>query len=428
MQQIYRVAARNQHESARLIVLDEAADLKDCPQQAQVQKTAQRAKELYFQAEAQQLLAGADLADPQAAVEALIAVAQQESSNHLDPVQESLAQESLHADLFGLGPLEVLLDQPGISDIFVNDIDQVWFEAAGRLQRAPIRFAHQQQLRALACRLITAAGGRLDDACPAADVQNSRGHRIHAVLPPLSRGSVFLSIRIQPQQRPRLADLQQLGMFEEQVAELLRFILAQRKNFLISGGTGTGKTTLLNALLGECAADERIITIEDSAELAPDHAHVLSLQTRLANAEGLGQVGLADLTRQALRMRPSRLVLGECRGAEVVDMLTAMNTGHCGSGGTVHANSVASVPARLYAMGALAGLSATATALQAASALDYLVHIERQDGRRYLAELAGLVFERGRLRTRRLCWSSAADCRMQWTDAGLKLRRLVEGG
>ncbi len=133
MQQIYRVAARNQHESARLIVLDEAADLKDCPQQAQVQKTAQRAKELYFQAEAQQLLAGADLADPQAAVEALIAVAQQESSNHLDPVQESLAQESLHADLFGLGPLEVLLDQPGISDIFVNDIDQVWFEAAGRL-------------------------------------------------------------------------------------------------------------------------------------------------------------------------------------------------------------------------------------------------------------------------------------------------------
>ena len=180
-------------------------------------------------------------------------------------------------------------------------------------------------------------------------------------------------------------------MMGRELEQVLRQLVRSRANLLVSGGTGTGKTTLLGALLQEADAGERLLLVEDTSELRLEHPHTVSLQARPANAEGQGEVGLAELIRQALRMRPSRLVVGECRGAEVMDMLTAMNTGHSGSGTTVHANSAGSVPARLYAMGALAGVSSQAVALQAATALDYIVHLEREGKRRIVRGAYRLV-------------------------------------
>lgn len=330
------------------------------------------------------------------------------------------AVDSLHAQLFGLGKLEPLLKLPGLTDIFVNGPADIWYEAAGTVQKANLHFTAEPEIRALATRLVNSAGGRLDDAYPCADVQNDRGQRIHAVLPPLSRNGTILSIRIQPARRPSLAELQNNDMLDDDVAVVLRHMLESSVNFLISGGTGTGKTTLLNALLSECSPSERIVTVEDAAELAPDHPHVISLQSKAANAEGAGEMNLNELIRQALRMRPTRLVLGECRGAELADMLTAMNTGHSGTGGTVHANSASAVPARLYAMGAMAQLSQDALALQAAAALKYVVHISREGGRRFVSEIAELALRGGKLVTEPLCvWHSGRrGGAMVWTDAG----------
>lgn len=290
-----------------------------------------------------------------------------------------LAIEPAETDL---GPLTPLLAQPDLTDIFVNGPRDVWYEAAGSLRRAAITFPNDEAVRALATRLILSAGGRLDDAYPAADVQTAQGIRTHALLPPLSRSGTLLSLRLQPAQRPSLRQLQERGMLGRDLELVLRYLVRSRANLLVSGGTGTGKTTLLGALLQEADAGERLLLVEDTSELHLDHPHAVSLQARAANAEGQGEVGLAELIRQALRMRPNRLVVGECRGGEVMDMLTAMNTGHAGSGTTVHANSAQAVPARLYAMGALAGVSSQAVALQAATALDYIVHLEREKGQR----------------------------------------------
>lgn len=299
-----------------------------------------------------------------------------------------LAVEPAETDL---GPLTPLVSREGLTDIFVNGPQDVWYEAAGTLHRAAITFPDDEAVRALATRLILSAGGRLDDAYPAADVQTQQGIRIHALLPPLSRSGTLLSLRLQPAERPSLRQLQERGMMGRELEQVLRQLVRSRANLLVSGGTGTGKTTLLGALLQEADAGERLLLVEDTSELRLEHPHTVSLQARPANAEGQGEVGLAELIRQALRMRPSRLVVGECRGAEVMDMLTAMNTGHSGSGTTVHANSAGSVPARLYAMGALAGVSSQAVALQAATALDYIVHLEREGKRRIVRGAYRLV-------------------------------------
>lgn len=294
-----------------------------------------------------------------------------------------------------LGPLDALLGIPGLSDIFVNSAQDIWYEAGGQLVKAPLSFENQQAVTDLAQRLIISAGGRLDSAHPAADVQGEGGYRVHAVLPPISGNSTLLSIRFQPRQAYSLDDLQARGMLAPETANLLLYLLARRQNFLISGGTGSGKTTLLSALLAHCPGDERLVFVEDTPELKPAHPHCLFLRARAANSEGQGQVDLSELIRQALRMRPSRLILGECRGPEVMDMLTAMNTGHAGSGSTLHANSARAVPARLYAMASLAGVAPQALALQAATALGYIIHLERVDGQRQVAEVAQLVGDGG---------------------------------
>lgn len=349
----------------------------------------------------------------------------------LSPEGCTRAEEELAASLTGLGALDPLLSIPNITDIFVVPADPgtgttapgIWYEADGTLHRSDITLGGEEQVRALATRLILAAGGRLDDAYPCADAQTPGGLRVHAVLPPLSRGGTTLSIRVQSTSRPTLTDLAARGMMGQEVTALLKHIVDSRANFLISGGTGTGKTTLLGALLDEAASTDRLVLVEDTAELRPRHRHTVSLQARTPNAEGRGGVSLTDLIRAALRMRPTRLVVGECRGAEIADMLTAMNTGHSGTGGTLHANSAGAVPARLYALGALAGLSERALTLQAATALDYVVHIEREGARRLVREVARLTEQAGRLEVEPLCRverGRRGDC-LTWFPQGLEL-------
>ena len=279
---------------------------------------------------------------------------------------------SLSDDIHGLGILERLAQVPGTTDILIDANGRVWVDGSAGLHASDLGFTEPGQIRALAVRLAAAGGRRLDDAQPFVDVSLGN-YRIHAVLPPISTGGPLLSIRIKGNRNQRLetlvADPGWLGA--------LGAIVAAKLNFLVSGGTGAGKTTLLAAMLARVPGDERILVVEDSQELAPAHPHLVGLQSRGGNVEGAGEIGMDTLVRQALRMRPDRLVVGECRGAEVREFLGAMNTGHEGAAGTVHANSVTAVPARLAAMGALANMDAAATALQAASALDVLIHVWR---------------------------------------------------
>jgi pilus assembly protein CpaF len=272
-----------------------------------------------------------------------------------------------------------------VTDIFVNAPGSVWIDRGRGIERAPVVFAGEAQVRALAARLVAAGGRRLDDGSPCVDVRLEGGYRVHAVLPPISATGTLLSVRIRREQVFSMDELREGGMFGPLVQSVLETMVGQRLSFLISGATGSGKTTLLSTLLGLCHPGERLVLIEDASELNPVHPHVVQLESRHGNLEGGGEVDLGELVRQALRMRPDRLVVGECRGAEVRELLTAMNTGHTGGGGTIHANAAGAVPARLTALGALAGLGQDAVRLQVASALDIVVHVARSRHGRYVA-------------------------------------------
>jgi pilus assembly protein CpaF len=306
-----------------------------------------------------------------------VAVAVQATGKLLGTAGALAAVERISAELNGLGPLQSLTRDPAVTDIFVNAPDSVWVDRGRGIERVPVAFGDEAQLRALACRLVAAGGRRLDDGSPCVDVRLAGGYRIHAVLPPVSTAGTLLSVRIRREQVFTMDELESAGMFGPLVKDVLERVLERRLSFLISGATGSGKTTLLSTLLGLCAPEERLVVIEDASELNPVHPHVVSLESRHGNLEGGGEVGLGELVRQALRMRPDRLVVGECRGAEVRELLTAMNTGHSGGGGTIHANTAGAVPARLTALGALAGLSPDGVRLQAVSALDVVIHVER---------------------------------------------------
>ncbi|MGQ1839238.1 TadA family conjugal transfer-associated ATPase [Kocuria turfanensis] len=308
------------------------------------------------------------------------------------------AVQVVRAELTGLGPLEPLLPHRGLTDVYVNGPDQVWLETEAGVRRVASPFRSDAEVRALAVRLVTAAGRRLDAAHPCADVQTAAGYRVHAVLPPVSTGGTLLSVRFRTHRTLSLQDLVDVGTVHPDTAELLAGAVQSGANFLVSGATGAGKTTVLNALLSRAPQHERIVLIEDAAELRPEHPHVVGLQARHANAEGAGGIDLAELVRQALRMRPDRLVVGECRGAEVRELLTALNTGHTGAG-TVHANSAEALPARLAALGALAGMSREAVTLQAVSALDLVVHVARAGGRREVRAVSLLEERAGSLAT-----------------------------
>lgn len=321
---------------------------------------------------------------------ARVAAAVQASGRLLGTAGSLAAVERISAELSGLGPLQPLLKDPGVTDIFVNGTDSVWVDRGNGPERSGIEFVSPLQIRALAVRLVAAGGRRLDDGSPCVDVRLDGGYRIHAVLPPISPAGPILSIRVRRSTRFTLEELVSCGFASPDVAGVLRSLVPRRLSFLISGATGSGKTTLLSTLLGLCGGNERLVLIEEAAELVPDHPHVLTLESRHANAEGGGTVDLAELVRQALRMNPTRLVVGECRGAEVRELLSALNTGHSGGGCTIHANGAGEVPARLAALGALAGLGVEAVALQAASALDVVIHLERGRSGRRVAEI-GIV-------------------------------------
>jgi pilus assembly protein CpaF len=293
-------------------------------------------------------------------------------------------------ELIGAGPLAPLLADPAVTDVLVNNL-QVWVDRGTGLERAPVRFADAAEVRKLAQRLVAACGRRLDDGQPYADARLPDGTRLHAVLPPVATNGPYLSLRTFRQRPFTLDDLVEHGTVPAAAAPVLAAVVAARLAYLVTGGTGSGKTTLLATLLGLVPPDERIVLVEDAAELRPVHPHVVALQARTANVEGAGAVGLNDLVRQALRMRPDRLVVGECRGAEIVDLLGALNTGHDGGAGTLHANAPGDVPARLEALGLLGGLPRAALHAQVIAALQVILQVRRTTEGRTLESISVLA-------------------------------------
>ena len=287
------------------------------------------------------------------------------------------AVRSLQHHMHGAGPVQVLLDDPDVTDVLINGPGDVWIDRGHGLEKTGIRFSAEADVRKLAQRLAASVGRRIDEASPFVDARLMDGSRLHCVLPPISLAGTVMSLRTARAQPFTIAELVSTGTCDEEIAVRLRNMIDSRLAFLVSGSTGSGKTTLLNALLGVVDPAHRIVIVEDSSELVPAHPHVVRLQSRPPNAEGAGAIVLRDLVRQSLRMRPDRVVVGEVRGAEVVELLTALNTGHEGGCGTIHANSAHDVPARLEALGLMAGLDRSALHALAVAGLDAIVHLAR---------------------------------------------------
>lgn len=295
----------------------------------------------------------------------------------------------LRDEIVGTGPLEPLLADPAVTDVVVNGPATVFVDRGRGLEECPeVRFADAGDLRRLATRLAASAGRRLDDAVPWVDAMLPNGTRLHAVLPPVAPDGPLLSLRVLGRRGVSMDDLVALGSVPRSLLPVLRQIIERRLSFLVSGGTGVGKTTVLAALLSMVEPRERVVLVEDTPELRPDHPHVVRLVSRTPNVEGAGAVGLDDLVRQSLRMRPDRIVVGEVRGAEVVDLLAALNTGHDGGCGTVHANAGSDVPARLEALGLAAGLTRDALHSQVAAGVSVVIHLVRRGGRRRLSDVS----------------------------------------
>jgi len=307
----------------------------------------------------------------------------------VSPSQRDSTAQVIHE----FGPLAPYVGRTNITDVFVNGATHVWIDRGGGLESVGDVGMTEADLRSLTVRLINLGGRHIDEAAPCVDVRLAGGVRVHAVLPPISPNGTLLSIRVPSRQPFGLAQLELAGFFTEVPLERVKALIAARENVLISGASGAGKTTFLGALLGAASEMERIVAIEDVAELRVEHPHFVSLEARQANLEGAGGYGLPALVREALRMRPDRLVVGECRGAEIRELLSALNTGHDGGAGTLHANSLRDVPSRLEALGALAGLDAEAIARQAVSAIGAVLHVSRIDGRRRLTHVGRLVLD-----------------------------------
>ena len=309
-----------------------------------------------------------------------VAEALRETGQPIGDATVLAVHEALRRDILGAGLLEPLLREPGVTDVLVNGPERVFWDRGSGLEAAPVRFADEAAVRRLAQRLAAAGGRRLDDASPFVDVRLPDGTRFHAVLAPVSGPGTLLSLRVPAPRAFTLAELAEAGSLTAGGVRLLEAIVAARLAFLVSGGTGSGKTTLLAALLAIVPARERILVVEDAAELRPEHPHLVTLEARPANLEGAGEIPLRALVRQALRMRPDRLVVGEVRGAEIVELLAALNTGHEGGCGTLHANSATDVPARVEALALAAGLGREAAHSQFASAVQIVLHLGRGPG------------------------------------------------
>ena len=297
-------------------------------------------------------------------------------------------------DTVGLGPLEDLLADPQVEEVMVNGPASIYVERAGRIEASGVRFGDEEELRNAIERILAPLGRRIDELSPMVDARLADGSRVNVVIPPLAIDGPALSIRRFGVERPAPGKLVELGTLSPAQCELLQAAVAGRSSVLISGGTGSGKTTLLNALSSFIAPDERVVTIEDAAELRLQQPHVVRLESRPASVEGRGEVTVRDLLRNALRMRPDRIVIGEVRGAEALDLLTALNTGHDGALSTVHANSPADALGRLETLALMAGvgLPHEAIAEQVQRGIDLVVHLERRrDGARRVVEIAEVV-------------------------------------
>ena len=306
----------------------------------------------------------------------------------------------------GLGPLERLLADHAISEIMVNRHDEIFVESEGRIRRHPSAFSSEQAVLGVIERIVSPLGRRIDESSPMVDARLRDGSRVNAVIAPVALRGASLTIRKFPHTRPDMNDLVRIGALDEAMREFLSACVQQRKNIVVSGGTGSGKTTLLNILSNCIPAGERIVTIEDAAELRLNHEHLVALESRPANLEGRGKVDIRDLVRNALRMRPDRIVIGECRGGEAFDMLAAMNTGHEGSLTTLHANSARDALARLETMILMAGMDLPLTAVRehVAASINLIVQQARlTDGRRLITSIVEVTgTESGRIQTQEL--------------------------
>lgn len=294
----------------------------------------------------------------------------------------------------GYGPLDPLLADPTISDILVNGADNVYVERGGKLEKTNVKFKDNQHLRNIIERIVSKVGRRIDEKSPMVDARLTDGSRVNAIIPPLAIDGPSLSIRKFKQDAGSLESLLKWGALTKEIAEVLAAAVKARLNVVISGGTGSGKTTLLNSLSAQIPDDERIITIEDSAELALQQEHIVRLETRPANIEGTGEIGARELVINALRMRPDRIIIGECRGAETLDMLQAMNTGHDGSLTTLHANSPRDALSRLETMSMYSGIELPEKNIksQISSAIDLIIQVSRlQDGSRKILSVSEIT-------------------------------------
>ena len=335
----------------------------------------------------------------------------------------------------GLGPLEPLLAAPGVTEIMVNRYDEIYIEREGRLWRHAGAFTSEQSVRWVIERIVTPLGRRIDESSPMVDARLPDGSRVHAIIPPVALKGASLTIRKFPQRRPGMPDLLAAGSLSEAMARFLALCVRMRKNLVVSGGTGSGKTTLLNILSNEIPDGERVVTIEDAAELRLNHEHLVALEARPANQEGRGRIDIRELVRNALRMRPDRIVVGECRGAEAFDMLTAMNTGHEGSLTTLHANSTRDALARLESMILMAGMDLPLAVVREhiAASIDIIVQQARlADGRRVVTSVAEVTgMESGRIQLQELFrherWGGFIGCgavpsfAQEWRDAAAGL-------
>jgi pilus assembly protein CpaF len=323
-----------------------------------------------------------------------ISVLLEEEKEPLNMRERARLAREMEFEILGLGPLEPLLMDPGISDILVNRYNQVYIEKKGRLELADVRFQDNAHLLKIINKIVSNVGRRIDESVPMVDARLPDGSRVNAIISPLALDGPMLSIRRFSVQRPSLEDLVEKGSLTAEIGEVIKAIAVGRLNVLISGGTGAGKTTMLNILSGYIPATERIITIEDSAELQLQQEHVCRLETRPPNIEGKGEVTQRELVRNCLRMRPDRVIVGEVRGAEVIDMLQAMNTGHEGSMTTVHANSARDALLRLETMISLSGITIQEKAMRQmiSSSLDIVIQLVRHsDGVRRMVALAEIT-------------------------------------
>ena len=325
-----------------------------------------------------------------------------ETSPGLEPANRQRLHDELQSELYGLGPLEPLLEDPAVSDILVNGHDEVFVERHGCLEPAPVVFADSDHLMRIIQRVVARVGRRIDEVHPVVDARLPDGSRVNAIIPPLALGGPKLSIRRFVSSSLRLENLVANGSLSEDMAQFLTDAVRARMNILLSGGTGAGKTTLLDALSSAIPTGERIVTVEDSAELVLQHPHVVRLETRPPNNEGEGEFTQRDLLRNSLRMRPDRIIIGEVRGPEALDMLQAMNTGHDGSLSTIHANDTRDALSRLELMVAMTGYRMPVHVVREyiARGVHLVVHVARLKGgiRRVLRVSEVNGFEEGRFR------------------------------